>query len=87
MSVPSLALWSRKIALQSEGLAALVQSSSAKLLSHQEQLQDILNSCKAEIAGAKEEIEASTKQRDDNGTNSVSHIIYSYYPAIDIKCT
>lgn len=80
VSVPSLALWSRKLALQSEELAGLIQSSSMKLLSHQEQLQGLLNSCKTDIAIAKEEIEASAKIRDHEGTYSD---FYFHCPAVN----
>lgn len=67
MSVPSLSLWSRKIALQSEELAALIQSSATKLLLHQEQLEELLKNCKIDIANSKKEIEAVSKQRNDEG--------------------
>lgn len=87
ISAPSLALWSRKLALQSEELAGLIQSSSTKLSSHQEQLQDLLKSCKVDVADAKKEIDATGKRRDNESTCSVSTLI-SYTrtyipPAVD----
>lgn len=68
VSAPSLALWSRKLALQSEELAGLIQASSTKLSSHQEHLQDLLGSCKADVAAAKKELEATSKRRDNEST-------------------
>lgn len=83
MSAPSLALWSRKLALQSEELAALIQSSSKDLHSHQEQLQELLKSCKVDVADAKKEAEVTAKKRDNESTCSAFHSLY--YLAVELK--
>lgn len=90
ISAPSLALWSRKLALQSEELAGLIQASSTKLSSHQEQLQDLLGSCKADVADAKKELEAISKRRDNESTcvclfvwSTILTYLLTYTPAVD----
>ncbi|KAH8148229.1 uncharacterized protein LAJ45_07681 [Morchella importuna] len=65
MSSPSLSLWSRKLALQSEELNTLLQTSTTKLQSHQQELNTLLNTCKAEITHSQKQIELTFSKRDD----------------------
>lgn len=67
MSSPSLSLWSRKLALQSEELNTLLQTSTTKLQSHQQELNTLLNTCKAEITHSQKQIELGFLKRDDEG--------------------